>query len=342
MDRVPAETKGYPTLGLSANSLHIPSRSDASPARLSASVERWERSIGGSTSFKLRSMSRIPIELAQEAAHVYVSLREAFPSASPSYVDLASRPLSRWYGSLLPANQPLALATTYECVEPLRSLTDYRLPPRSVLESLKAPSLELRSAVAQAESLGISDVWTTGGIDLSTSFGSRTAYLELLKMRAKPSRPHPSGTRAAIPHVLSALSYALVHEFGHLVDAELAILGSDAREFVYGELSCAVLGLDKTPSVKQYSLHLVNYPSISHPGPHAGSVARARILKSSTGSSIASVLGRYAATNRDELFAESFVAMYAADNIELRHDLKRFRAALCEVGLGTLRRPNRV
>lgn len=342
MDRVPAETKGYPSLGLSANSLHIPTRSDASPARLAASVERWERSVGGSTSFELRSMDRMPLELAQEASHVYVALREAFPSASPSYVDLASRPLSRWFGSLLPANQPLALATTYECVEPLRSLTDYRLPPRSVLDSMNAPSLELRSAVAQAESLGVSDVWTTGGIDLSTSFGSRTAYRELLKMRSKPSRPHPSGTRAAIPHVLSALSYALVHEFGHLVDAELAILGQDAREFVYGELSRAVFGLDKAPRVSQYSLHLVNYPSLSHPGRYAGQSSRARSLRATTGANIASVLGRYAAINRDELFAESFVAMFAADDLSLRNDLRLLRSALKEVGLAANRRPNRV
>lgn len=342
MDKVAAETKGYPALGLSANSLAIPVRSDASPARLASAVQRWERSNGGSASFELRSMDRMPIELAQESAHVYVALREAFPAASPAYVDLASRPLSRWFGSLLPANQPLALATTYECVEPLRSLTDYRLPPRSVLESLSRPSRELQSAVAQAESLGVSDVWTTGGIDLSTSFGSRTAYRELLKMRSKPSRPHPSGTRAAIPHVLSALSYALVHEFGHLVDAELALLGSDAREFVYGELSRAIFDLDKAPRVSQYSLHLVNYPSLSHPGRYAGGHHRARALKASTGAEIAAVMGRYAAINRDELFAESFVAMYAAEDLDLRHNMRYLRAALREVGLGVSRRPNKV
>jgi hypothetical protein len=343
MEKVEASTQGYPQFGLAANSLRIPTRNDASPARLARSVEAWERSNDGASGFQLRSMDRMPLELAQEAAHVYVALRESFPTTAPSYIDLASRPLSRWYDYLLPENQPLALATTYECVAPLRSLTDYRVPPRSVLDQQPFASVEVRKAVSEAESLGVNDVWSTGGIDLSTAFGSRSAYNALLRMRnTPPRRRNPAGTTSAVQHHLNALPYALTHEFGHLVDAELILLGPDAYELVYGEISRAVLDLDRTPTVSQWGKHLINYPTpLSRNGRHAGGTERAKTIRATSGAQVASVLGRYATTNRDELFAEMFVAMFAAQDVALRNRLKRVKAALRDVGLAANRRPNR-
>jgi hypothetical protein len=141
---------------------------------------------------------------------------------------------------------------------------------------------------------------------------------------------------------LNALPYALTHEFGHLVDAELILLGPSAYELVYGEISRAVLDLDRTPAVSQWGKHLINYPTtLSRPGRYAGAVSRAKTIKSTSGSQVARVLGRYATTNRDELFAETFVAMFAAQDVDLRNRLKRVKGALRDVGLAANRRPNR-
>lgn len=334
---------GYPTFGLVSRSLHVPQRADASPVRLRASLERWERQHQGSYGFEFRSLDDAPLELAQEAAHVYIALRERHPLVTPSYVDLASRQIGRWYGQLKPDSQPLAVATTTEFLAPLREASIGRQQPQAVLNTLPLDHpmrVEAAFAASQARELRLRDVWSSGGIDLCRSFASRRAYRELLALREK-ARPRPSHLpRRVVQHHLGVLGYALVHEFGHLIEGELLMLGTDAVEHVYGEVSRALLDLDVTPSARRWSQHLVNYPTRNaEPGRFAGGKDRARRLRDGVGQQVAWQLGSYAASCRDELFAEAFVASWAAKDQGLRVRLRRMRSALADVALAVKRLP---
>jgi hypothetical protein len=298
----------------------------------------------GERTFEMRSMDRLPLPIATEAAHVYAALREQFPVVAPGYVDLASRQIEEWYKTSKPDNQPLAVAVTFESVQPLRDMAMYRMSPTAVLDGIEDEELDLDLLLAiaeEAESFGIKDVWATGSIDICRSFETKRSYTELMRMREKSRRPHKTGTTAAIQHVLSPFAYALVHEFGHLVDAELQMLGAETTAWVYGELSAALYGI-KHPRVEEYSKHLVNYPTtIARPGAHAGGKARAASLRRQALQNLAPELGRYATVSRDELFAETFVALFAARDKDLRLKLCRFRAALQAAGLAVSRRPGK-
>lgn len=338
---VPFATQGYPTLGLSARTLAVPSSPNAATTRLRARVEKWEKDRRGHGEFRMHNLDRVPLPLAQESAHVYVSLREHFPAVAPQYVDVASRTLDRWYGHLLPENQPLAVAVTFEDLEPLRRHAQWRMSPSAALDLVDEDEERtmLEDLAYEWEDSGVSDVWASGSIDLSRSFASMKQYRELMSLREKPRRAHPSGTPSAVQHVLTPLSYAMVHEFGHLVDAELCLLGDAAMEHVYGELTAAVLGLKKAPAASSYGTHLVNYPTKqSRPGHFAGGEKRAAWWNRRALETVAPVLGRYACTNRDELFAEALVAAFAAEERETRRNLRRFRGALVDVGLSRARR----
>lgn len=290
----------------------------------------------------MRSMDRVPLFVAQEAASVYVSLREHFPTVAPSYVDIASPLITKWYGKLKSENQPIAVAYTFEELAPLRKHAPWRTSPLAVLEDADIDEKEaarLEQIAEYWEASGVRDVYESGSIDLSPSFGTIRGYKELMRFRDTPRRPHPSRTSAAVQHVLTPLSYAIVHEFGHLLDAEVQMKGQDAMEEVYGELSAAVFDLSTAPSIRERSLHLANYPTPSSlPGRESGGEKRARVWRMRSLTSIAPVLGRYACQNRDELFAEALVASFASSSQELRHRLRRFRHALRDVGLHRARR----
>jgi hypothetical protein len=342
---VPLRPEGYPELGLESRTLSIPRRSNASPQRLSERVAAWEAARRGSKGFSLTGLDRMVLPLAAEAAHVYLALRELFPPVAPSHLALASQRLEDWYGHLKWENQPLALAVTYEDLAPLRELSPWRMSPLAVIDTLEEYDLSdvdedaLHTLAETWETSGVTDVWSSGSIDLSRAVSVVKEYRSLMAMRSKPSRPHASGTPSAVQHVLTPLAYALVHEFGHLTDAELQLLGTDSMEYVYGELSAAVLDLDSAPRPTEYARHLGSYPtSFSMPGRFMGQKARQRQSKERSLSTIAPVLGRYATTNRDELFAEAFVAMFAHQDPVIRRRMQRFRGALKEVGLHTSRR----
>ena len=335
---------GYPQFSLVARSFHVPARSSASPARLRKALERWEdgNSLSG---FEFRSMERAPIELAQEAAHVYVALRERHPMVSPSYVDMASKQMSVWYRHLKPDSQPLALATTYGFLAPLRELSPARQDPFDVVAALDEDDprrSEWEELLEHVSELGVRDVWLTGGIDLCRSFASRRAYNELLALRQRNRQPDWVSPRRTVHHELGVLGYSLVHEFGHLVDAELCAAGDDAVAHVYGALSQAVLGLSGRPRIEQWAAHLANYPQQRRSSRALKSAPlRERQVRSGVGLVVADVLGKYASTCRDELFAEAFVAMWAAKDRGLRKRLVPVRRAMCDVGLAVSRLPSR-
>lgn len=324
----PSRPGGYAELGLAPVSLHIPTRSNLSPARLRAAVEAWERVGCGARGFQFRTLDLVPPEVASEAAGVYVALRERHQAVAPSYVDVASRRMQRWYGHLPYDDQPLAVATTCEFLAPLREVCADRCDPGAVLDEADDPSALIDPA-RTAHEVGLHDVWSSGAIDLCRSFASRRAYRHLLAYRdERLARQRPSATPAAVQHLLSPLGYALVHEFGHLVEGELSLLGPDAYEHVFAELSVAVLGLDSAPASAQWMRHLAHYPADRSHAP------RDRARRRHVGPQVAAVLGRYATTNRSELFAEAFVASYAARDRETRRSLRSLRGALYDVGLG--------
>lgn len=198
-------------------------------------------------------------------------------------------------------------------------------------------------AAEWAEELDVQDVWQTGGIDLCRSFATRRAYKELLLLREKHRQPDWVARRRTVSHGLGVLGYALVHEFGHLVDAELSARPAAEMEHVYGALSRALLDLPSVPRASQWSLHLVNFPKERRSSRALKAVPpRERMVRESVGGQVELVLGKYAATCRDELFAESFVAMWAGKDAVLRQRMVVFLRALQDVGLAVRRRPPRL
>ena len=324
--------QGYPKVGLVARSLVVPHHKTASARRLRTNVETWEKQ-QGLIDFSFRSMDTVPPELAQEAA--------------PSYVDLASEQMSLWYATVKPDSQPLAVATTYEFLAPLRVASPIRQHPDAALAAVSKtdPARELcERAVVSAAELQLRDVWSSGGIDLCLSFASRRAYNELLSLRSRSAAPLPGRPPRVVPHQLGVLGYSLVHEFGHLVEAELLVAGPEATSYVYGELSKAILDLQTIPRPSQWSTHLVNYPEVYTARPSARITPKTREMhvRATTGVRISHVLGEYAARTRGELFAEAFVAMWASSSPELLKRMVRVRHALTEVGLAVSRRPSKV
>jgi hypothetical protein len=146
----------------------------------------------------------------------------------------------------------------------------------------------------------------------------------------------------AIPTWCSEAASVLIHEFGHLVDARVLAAGQAIAVQVYGALSIGVLPeLRRPPQPGRWGTHLLNYPAADREalrGPAAGGRARARLIRRALQRRVAQELGSYAASSREELFAEAFAAAHVARDRDLRRRLRPLRRALEVSGLAVARR----
>jgi hypothetical protein len=120
-------------------------------------------------------------------------------------------------------------------------------------------------------------------------------------------------------------------------------MGYRSVERVYRSLSEVTFDV-KNPSDRQWRYHLVNYPTYAwtqQKGPQEGGPMRRRETKRALYMAIRERFGAYAATCRDELFAEAFAFAYAG-TWKMRQDLQPFVRSLKYEDLATPRLPNRI
>lgn len=280
---------GYPELGLAPRT-PVPGKT---PGQLARAVERREHR-HGNPAFELRHLSRLPAPMGQELASVLVALRERFPAVRPDYVDVCVQMpndvlgVTYTYGDLLPSMRQLAPSTPFSP------------------EEAWAEGMGTRTELSRAT--GVRDVTATGCIEITADFSTVQRYARTAAdVAANEVRRVMRGLSPQPALHVSLPTSVLVHEFGHLAEAALADLGFDAIEAVFSELSTAVLGVG-TPDVRQWRYHLANYPALpgSLAGPHSGGPSRKKATRHALRHRLGETLGRYAAVNRDELFAEAF------------------------------------
>jgi hypothetical protein len=334
------EPGGYPRLGLAPVSMALRWDPRATSIRLRERLERWEQH-RGSSSFEARHLDRLPPALAYELANVYVSLRERYPQVRPHHVDFAS-PHARSF-------EPLGCAEPYPQLYPTLHRLACEIGATSV-DEIVLVDLDIHDrAAARREAKALrsrsrTNLSTSGTIELSPCFGHPRCYRGLLDHWGRRNASAAARHRPPryLPSHLSAASFVLTHEFGHLVDGCLLAQSDRAARKVYGALSTAAFPdeLSRPPHAARWTRHLLNYPAVSAawPGPAAGGTARARITRRVLKDRLAHRFGSYAPTSREELFAEAFALAHSARDRQLRADLVPLRRALVDVGVARSRR----
>lgn len=333
---------GYPSRRLDPVSLDLPTRSNASPAAVRERVEKWERN-HGNPDFQARHLDDMPLPLALESARVWVSLREMFPEVRASHVDFASKKEKDTLGEATSFQEQypfLRESAKYVDLRQPRDLWTLCDDDELSNDEIRVISQEIGNARAWGDYR--SDVTATGTVEISACLGHPRCYKKLLAYwQRRNERAAAAGLPPrVIPLSTSAATYILCHEFGHLVDSELAACGPAATERVYAALSQGVLGIDR-PSPRAWRENLWNYPTgylKENAGAYEGSPERRRETLKVMRMRIGSRLGSYATTNRDELFAESFALSFVARSSSLRADLRLLHTALTSEGLKAERR----
>jgi hypothetical protein len=319
---------GYPGLGLAPRTLTLRWRHDASLSALARRVGRWEDERGANPGFELRTGPRMAPALAFEMAQVYVALRERFPAVAPEYLNVSSDT----------GDDAVALAWSYAAEFPLLRALGCDRP-----DELNAA--ELRSAVEPGDyaqlrselrrSVGVRNPSSAGAIEISSVFGAPRRYRDLVAFwHARNALAERNGRPVRMPALAtSPAAMVLVHEFGHLVDAELADADADGARHVYAALSACVFGY-WPHSDRQWRYHLWNYPtsSLGYAGAVQGGPRRRHANRQALRWVLGHALTRYAATSRDEVFAEAFALAFCAATPQ-RRALAPFRRALIDVGM---------
>lgn len=344
--KVQYHPNGYPSLGLVPRTLRLRYREGANLHRLRARVERWERS-QGNTSFEARHLEKLPAELAYELANVYIAMRERYPEVKPDFVEFAGRQdrkVLAWatnYGDSIPMVRELV--SSYDDLDPADSETLIDLAREEWADARIVRAVKAETYWVEVDS--IKNPSATGSIEFGETFRKKRAYQKLvnswvIRNDRAVARGLPPRT---LPSVVSAASFTLIHEFGHLVEAELLVMGYRPVERVYRSLSEIVFGV-RNPSDTQWRYHLVNYPTYDwtqQKGPREGGPLRRRETKRALHMAIREKFGAYAATCRDELFAEAFAFAYGG-SWSVRKDLDGFVKALKNEDLAVGRLPNRI
>jgi hypothetical protein len=345
-ERVEYHPNGYPNLGLTPRTLKLRYRDGADLHALRRKIERWERQ-QGNASFEARHIEKLPPQLAYELANVYVAMRERFPDVKPDYIEFAgkeSRKVLAWatnYGDSIPFVRDLVAA--YDDLDPTDSELLVEIAREEYNDARVIRALKAESYWVEVDA--IRNPAATGSIEFGDIFRKKRSYQQLLDFWI--TRNQRAALRGLPPRTLgnavSAASFTLIHEFGHLVEAELLELGYRPVEKVYRSLSEIVFGV-KNPSDNQWRYHLVNYPTYSYTqqkGPREGGPTRRRETKRVLHLAIRQQFGAYATTCRDELFAEAFAFTFGG-TWRMREDMKPFLRALKQESLMVERLPRRI
>jgi hypothetical protein len=345
--RLQYHPNGYPELGLVPRTFTARYRKDANLKTLRRRLEKWEIE-RGSPFFQARNLEKINPKLAFELVNVYVAMRERYPQIRPDFIDFAAPHISE--GAMAEA---FSYSDTLPTVRRIMSNYDTLdvLDGEDILEIAKGENVDgktlrrLRNEVRTLDEETVRDPGTSGAIFFGDSFRNSHAYRKLLQFwdlrnRRAEERGHAPRTIWA---GVSPASFTLVHEFGHLVEAELMARGYKPVERVYRSLSEILLDV-ANPSERQWRYHLINYPTYDFTkvkGRFRGGPERRRETKKHLHHIIREKLGTYATTYRDELFAESFAQAHTAERTSLRNDLRPFLQSLRAEGIGAKRLPNR-
>lgn len=334
----------HPELGLTPRTMPWRWSQAINQDRLREKVETFEHSIGNK-GFSAYNLESIPKYLAFELGGVHVALRERFHAVRPDWIDVASANIDAQYGHLREENQPLALAVGYDGFSDLRALSrdcgvrdlDELVEPMRTVQDV-GERRWLRTSLNEAVAHGVQNLEATGTIELATVFRSNARYDAFCRWRK--NRRSTKGP-ATIVSVFTPATYAYIHEFGHLVESAVWDVGTDAVEHVYAALSEAVFE-SRPHSNQQWLWNLLNYPTTSgEPGPNAGGVYRRTHTKKVAGPLVERALGKYAATDRSELFAEAFVALWGGTQDDVKRRLRIWQKAMVEVGVAKSRVKNR-
>lgn len=337
--KAPLKPEGWGEVGLRPRTLAWRWSSNVSPDRTRKRVEDFEAS-KGNFQFQAWGLDLLPAAVGYELGGLHIALRERYPKVRPDWVDVASERMAVLYGHLKELNQPLAITMGYDGFNELRELAKSGYGLVGIQDAVKnisdaAERRWLRSDLRFVAEHGVSDITATGTIELSPVFRTLHSYAKFNSWRE--SRQSRRGT-FTVESEFTPIAYAYIHEFGHLVETSVWDEGDEAVEHVYGALTEALTG--SRPSVRAWGSHLLNYPTqTGEPGPWAGGRKRGGIVKARLAPSVRSDLGRYAATDRSELFAEAFVALWGSPKAELKERLRLFQVALAEVGVARWRLP---
>lgn len=345
--RLQYHPNGYPELGLTPRTFTARYRKDANLKTLRRRLERWEIE-RGSPFFQARNLEKINPKLAFELVNVYVAMRERYPQIRPDFIDFASKDMEA-------ASMAEALSYNDNLPTVRRIMSNYDthdvLGGEDILEIAKDENLDrttlrkLRNEARTVDEETVRDPSTSGSIFFGDAFRNAHTYRKLLKFwdmrnRRAEERGHAPRTLWA---AVSPASFTMIHEFGHLVEAELMVRGYKPVERVYRRLSEVVLGVEN-PSERQWRYHLINYPTYDFTkikGRFRGGPERRRETKKFLHHIIREKLGTYATTYRDELFAESFAQAHTAERAAMRREFRPFLESLKAEGIGVRRLPNR-
>lgn len=337
--------QGYPRLGLSSRAYTTPWRKGVSINRLKSKLEAWEKS-KGNLHFEARNLDKLDSALAYELVHVYTALREWYPSVKPDFIDFSFKYNENCLASAVsyvdyyPALREIGSASGVKTLDEIKNIVlkeDISFS-KDLLKRCRRELTYIKKLAAIERPINLAGV---GSIALSNCFSSKTNYKKLLKywnMRNVADVSRGKFLRVADLKV-SAASYVLMHEFGHMVDDILSAKRTSTVYKVWGVLSRSVYG-GSLPTINSWGKHLINYPSISHQvkGPVTGGKARSKIVRNSNKNQIAELLGSYAPTWRDEIFAEAFALCYGAKEHKTKKVLKPFKIALAIANVGVGRR----
>lgn len=329
--------KGYPKIGLVARTIQLPERSKASAEAIAKKIIRWEHS-KGNTSFIVTGLDKLTPDQRLEVAHIYISLREWYPSVVADRLDLGVRGISDKLG------YSYIYSATFPILRDVFMSTSMRGTPEAyeftsaLAKTLGRKAVELNREIQDTKLLGVQDITTAGSIKIGVMATSTRGIKEMQSMwKSKNTKSVNSKRHLEVqPVEVSLLALTLIHEFAHLVDGVLADHGSNALDKVYGAISTQVLDIDK-PEMTQWRFHLANYPvSIleNSKGPVSGGQSRSKTTKSALGTSISEKLGKYASTSREELMAEAFMLAWTAKDRKLKRSLNKIREELVNLGIG--------
>lgn len=337
---------GYPELRLAARTFPLRYRRDADLGRLARRLEQWETARGNG-GFECRNLERLPVALAFELVHVYVALRERHPAVKPDFVDFCYQhakdtlATAMSYDVFFPALRAWAGRTGLSRVADLAEDLDWPAFGDEAMRELRREARrELRWIMRQPVDARPVSVTKIGGVQFGALFSDLDEYQKLYDFwqRRNETAIRNGNPPRVLDTATSAAAHTLIHEFGHLVETVLCGGHESGPQLVYAALSEALLGVER-PRANQWRNNLLNYPAMldEYAGPYQGGRTRQRATKVALRATIREALGRYATTNRDELFAESFALAYGAASPHLRRRLTPLRLALVEAGVARTR-----
>jgi hypothetical protein len=341
---------GWPGLGLSPLATTLSARS---APLLTRQLEASEHK-RGNTFFRALGLGRLDIRLANELASVYSGLAERYPGVRVDLINFSTSieefgPKLEGVTFRFQDNFPtIHAAAELMGTGDIREL--YDLWSDEEFDSATSARMERELGYYSVNGLSRRDATAHASIFITECFSHPTCYA-IFSARAEERnlrRAMRGEPASSLETRISEASQLLTHEFGHAVEYALKSKGEVAWGRVLRVLEdCTLRDDNGTWSIKDSALRreglsrrdvrLINYQYVNEvtvPGDGARRRAVKRLMRSATWP----LLGLYAHSFREEIFAEAFLAAHASTSPELVRRLAPFREALYEAGISVKRR----